>query len=92
MSPPVAPRADKPRPRPVLAPSPKPVTKKGPNDPAVPSPRDAKAPRSDPGLALPHERDESPENTAAAPDAAISQAPRDIEADQVDAQHLEGQA
>ena len=57
---------------------------KGPNDPAVASPRDTVAPRSTPGLAMPHERDEAPEATAAVPDSVISQAKRDIEAGMVD--------
>ncbi len=65
-------------------PTPKPVPRKGPNDPAVASPRDTMAPRSPPGLALPHERDEAPEATAAVPDSVVSQAKRDIEAGMVD--------
>lgn len=35
-------------------------------------------------LALPHERDESTQSTAAAPDAVIAQAKRDIDAGLVD--------
>lgn len=84
MSTPNDPRAVKPvsaqAPQQALGPAPN----KGPNDPQVPSPRDTKAPRSGPGLALPHERDESPEATPAAPDAVISQAKRDIDAGMVD--------
>lgn len=57
-------------------------------DPATPrpaqGPRRAKAPRSVPGLPLPHERDESPDPGAAAPDAVIAQAQRDIDAGLVD--------
>jgi hypothetical protein len=47
-------------------------------------PRGAKAPLSAPGLALPHERDESTDATARAPDPVIVQAKRDIDAGQVD--------
>jgi hypothetical protein len=48
------------------------------------APRTAKAPVSVPGLALPHERDESPRNTAVEPDPVIVQARRDIDAGMVD--------
>ncbi len=47
-------------------------------------PRGAKAPLSAPGLALPHERDESTDTTAEAPDPMIVQAKRDIDAGLVD--------
>lgn len=47
-------------------------------------PRGAKAPLSSPGLALPHERDESHNATADAPDPVIAQAKRDIDAGMVD--------
>lgn len=47
-------------------------------------PRRAKAPRSAPGLPLPHERDESPDPAAVAPDPVIAQAKRDIDAGMVD--------
>lgn len=48
-------------------------------------PRGAKAPLSAPGLALPHERDESAIGvTAATPDPLMVQAQRDIEAGLVD--------
>lgn len=47
-------------------------------------PRGAKAPLSNPGLALPHERDESPDAPPAAPDPKMVQAKRDIDAGQVD--------
>ena len=47
-------------------------------------PRRAKAPRSEPGLPLPHERDESPDPAAVAPDPVIAQAKRDIDAGMVD--------
>lgn len=47
-------------------------------------PRGAKAPLSAPGLALPHERDESTHATADAPDPVIAQAKRDIDAGMVD--------
>ena len=47
-------------------------------------PRRAKAPRSAPGLPLPHERDESPDPSSAAPDPVIAQARRDIDAGMVD--------
>lgn len=47
-------------------------------------PRGAKAPLSAPGLALPHERDESSNTTADAPDPVIAQAKRDIDAGMVD--------
>ena len=47
-------------------------------------PRHAKAARPAPGLRLPHERDESPDATAAAPDPVIAQAKRDIDAGMVD--------
>jgi hypothetical protein len=47
-------------------------------------PRCAKAPRSAPGLPLPHERDESSGLTAVAPDPVIAQAKRDIDAGMVD--------
>ncbi|WP_425258770.1 hypothetical protein ACPOLB_25000 [Rubrivivax sp. RP6-9] len=47
-------------------------------------PRRAKAPRSGPGLALPHERDTSPEPDATGPDPVILQAKRDLDAGLVD--------
>jgi hypothetical protein len=47
-------------------------------------PRRAKAPRSAPGLPLLHERDESPDPAAAAPDPVIVQANHDIETAMVD--------
>ncbi|WP_088285072.1 hypothetical protein [Ideonella sp. A 288] len=47
-------------------------------------PRGAKAPRSVPGLALPHERDESTPATAAVPDPVMVQAKRDLDAGLVD--------
>ena len=47
-------------------------------------PRGAKAPLSSPGLALPHERDESADTTSAVPDPRIVQAKRDIDAGLVD--------
>jgi hypothetical protein len=47
-------------------------------------PRGAKAPRSAPGLPLPHERDESPDPAAGGPDSVIAQAKRDIDAGMVD--------
>ena len=47
-------------------------------------PRGAKAPRSAPGLALPHERDEAAPATAATPDPVMAQAKRDLDAGQVD--------
>ncbi len=47
-------------------------------------PRHAKAPRSAPGLPLPHERDESPDPGAAVPDPVIAQAKRDLDAGMVD--------
>jgi hypothetical protein len=50
----------------------------------VATPRRAKAPRSAPGLALPHERDESSPATAQAPDPLMVQAKRDIDAGMVD--------
>lgn len=46
--------------------------------------RGAKAPLSAPGLALPHERDESPDSPPAKPDPKMVQAKRDIDAGQVD--------
>jgi hypothetical protein len=52
-------------------------------EPGAP-PRGAKAPLSNPGLALPHERDESPDAPPKAPDPKIAQAKRDIDAGQVD--------
>ena len=48
------------------------------------SPRGAKAPLSAPGLALPHERDESPDAPPATPDPLMVQAKRDIDASLVD--------
>lgn len=57
-------------------------------DPATMRPQEglrrAKAPRSAPGLPLPHERDESPGRTAVAPAPAIARAKRDIDAGMVD--------
>lgn len=47
-------------------------------------PRRTKAPSSTPGLPLPHERDESPNFAAVAPDPVIVQAKRDIDAGMVD--------
>lgn len=47
-------------------------------------PRHAKAPRSAPGLPLPHERDESTEPIAVSPDPAMVQAKRDLDAGLVD--------
>lgn len=47
-------------------------------------PRGAKAPLSAAGLALPHERDESTDATAAVPDSLMVQAKRDIDAGLVD--------
>ena len=47
-------------------------------------PRGAKAPGSAAGLALPHERDESIDTTAEAPDPLMVQAQRDIDAGMVD--------
>lgn len=47
-------------------------------------PRRTKAPRSAPGLPLPHERDESPDAAAVAPDPVIAQAKRDLDAGMVD--------
>lgn len=47
-------------------------------------PRRTKAPRSVPGLPLPHERDESTGSAATTPDPVIEQAKRDIDAGQVD--------
>ena len=47
-------------------------------------PRRAKAPRSAPGLPLPHERDESADPATVAPDPVIAQAKRDIDAGLVD--------
>lgn len=53
--------------------------------PVATPPRGAKAPLSAPGLALPHERDESARAvTAAKPDPVMVQAHRDIEAGLVD--------
>lgn len=48
------------------------------------TPRRAKAPLSAPGLALPHERDESPDAPPATPDPKMIQAKRDIDAGLVD--------
>lgn len=48
------------------------------------APRSAKAPASAAGLALPHERDESPDSAAVAPDPMMAQAKRDIDAGLVD--------
>jgi hypothetical protein len=47
-------------------------------------PRGAKAPLSNAGLALPHERDESTDPSAKAPDPLMVQAKRDIDAGLVD--------
>lgn len=47
-------------------------------------PRGAKAPGSAPGLALPHERDESADAGPATPDPVMAQAQRDIDAGLVD--------
>jgi hypothetical protein len=51
---------------------------------AATPPRRAKAPGSGAGLALPHERDESTDTAAVAPDPAMAQAKRDIDAGMVD--------
>ena len=51
---------------------------------AATPPRGAKAPRPGAGLALPHERDEAPAPSTAAPDLRMLQAQRDIDAGQVD--------
>lgn len=50
----------------------------------VTPPRRVKSPGLNEGLALPHERDEVPDATAAEPDLVIVQAQRDLEAGQVD--------
>ena len=50
---------------------------------AIPT-RGAKAPLSDAGLKLPHERDESTDVTAEVPDPKMVQAKRDIDAGMVD--------
>lgn len=47
-------------------------------------PRGAKAPLSPPGLPLPHERDETVNDTAEAPDPKMVQAQRDLDAGLVD--------
>ena len=47
-------------------------------------PRGAKAGRSAAGLTLPHERDESTDASAGAPDPVMAQAKRDIDAGMVD--------
>jgi hypothetical protein len=47
-------------------------------------PHDAIAPESVAGLPLPHERDESTDASAAAPDPVMTQAKRDIDAGMVD--------
>lgn len=47
-------------------------------------PLGTKAPRLNPDLPLPHERDQSVDATAPAPDPKMVQAQRDIEAGQVD--------
>jgi hypothetical protein len=47
-------------------------------------PRGVKAPGSAAGLALPHERDESTDSSAVAPDPVMAQAKRDIDAGLVD--------
>jgi hypothetical protein len=46
--------------------------------------RNAKAPLSASGLALPHERDESPDAPPATPDPKMVQAKRDVDAGLVD--------
>jgi hypothetical protein len=46
--------------------------------------RAVKAPLSDSGLPLPHERDESPDAAPAVPDPLMTQAKRDIDAGLVD--------
>lgn len=57
----------------------------GPNQAEVPTPlRAVKAPKSAAGLALPHERDQSNDATAEAPDPVMVQAQRDIDAGLVD--------
>lgn len=48
------------------------------------APRTTKAPLSPAGLALPHERDESPDAPATSPDPVIAQAKRDLDAGMVD--------
>lgn len=48
------------------------------------SPRSAEAPGSAAGLALPHERDESPDPSAVEPDPVMVQAQRDLDAGLVD--------
>lgn len=50
----------------------------------VPTPPRVKAPDSAAGLALPHERDESTDSAAVAPDPVMAQAKRDIDAGLVD--------
>jgi len=56
-----------------------------PDRPRPPAqPRDAVAPLSAPGLAQPHERDESIDIPVAAPDPVMLQAKRDIDAGLVD--------
>lgn len=62
----------------------KPMTKRPVGRQVATPPRGAKAPRSAAGLALPHERDESTPATAVAPDPAMVQAKRDIDAGLVD--------
>lgn len=47
-------------------------------------PRGVKAPGPAAGLALPHERDESTDSAAVAPDPVMAQAKRDIDAGLVD--------
>lgn len=51
---------------------------------AATPPRGAKATGSAAGLALPHERDESADASAEAPDPVMAQAKRDIDAGMVD--------
>lgn len=63
---------------------PKDARTKGSVDQLPASARDTKAPLSAPGLALPHERDESPDTPPATPDPVMVQAKRDIDAGLVD--------
>ena len=61
----------------------KPAAKRPVGSQAATPPRGAK-PGSAPGLALPHERDESADASAGAPDPVMAQAKRDIDAGMVD--------
>jgi len=62
----------------------KPGTRRHIGRAAATPPRGAKAPGSAAGLALPHERDESTDASAGAPDPVMAQAKRDIDAGMVD--------